>query len=546
MCRNSSPPRVNSEFFRTIFLLSLLTLVHFLGLSSAQQDAIRRFEYKHSFRTPNLAQRDGTIPFWTVAGDAIASGEQLRLAPSMRSRKGLAWNKRAFTESDHFELQFAFKVTGQGRIGGDGLAIWYTAQQGTLGPVFGANDYWTGMAIMLDSFDNDGQRNNPAISLMINDGTRAFDHHTDGSNQVLSTCQRDFRNKQYPVHIKVEYFRNTLTVHVSDGMSATPRFEMCIRAEHIFLPKAGFFGVSAATGGLADDHDVLDFSLFSLFTDIAQLEHAKQQLATEERSRAQAEFERQQQEYEKERQKFKEQHPEKAKSDEEDDQAKYYEDAQQRELRLIYEAQANIHTTMQKMELQLNEIVHWQQKQQQHAGAVQQQGGGAAVPPAAGTFLAHEKNELILGVRELSATLREMKNYVTETYTRAYNIEQNVIQQQQQQQAQASGAGVGTAIHPNAAADQTVVRNYLELIQQEVRQIRSNQQMVAQQQQQNHQQNQQQQQQHHQYGTPNNSPTATTTSCVSSTMLITIILLQTVALGALIFIRSKSDKAKFY
>ncbi|KAL3119834.1 hypothetical protein niasHT_005894 [Heterodera trifolii] len=91
-----------------------------------------------------------------------------------------------------------------------------------------------------------------------------------------------------------------------------------------------------------------------------------------------------------------------------------------------------------------------------------------------------------------------------------------------------------------------VVRNYLELIQQEVRQIRSNQQMVAQQQQQNHQQNQQQQQQHHQYGTPNNSPTATTTSCVSSTMLITIILLQTVALGALIFIRSKSDKAKFY
>uniref|UniRef100_A0A183BXI2 L-type lectin-like domain-containing protein n=1 Tax=Globodera pallida TaxID=36090 RepID=A0A183BXI2_GLOPA len=222
----------------------------------------------------------------------------------MRSRKGLAWNKRAFTESDHFELQFAFKVTGQGRVGGDGLAIWYTAQQGNLGPVFGANDFWTGMAIMLDSFDNDGARNNPAISLMINDGTRAFDHPTDGSHQVLSTCQRDFRNKQYPVHMKVEYYRNVLTVFVSDGMSPTPRFDICIRAEHIFLPKAGFFGVSAATGGLADDHDVLDFSVFSLFTDTAQLERAKQQLASEERTRAQAEFERQQQDYEKERQKF--------------------------------------------------------------------------------------------------------------------------------------------------------------------------------------------------------------------------------------------------
>lgn len=40
---------------------------------------------------------------------------------------------------------------------------------------------------MLDSFDNDGLRNNPTVSLMINDGTRSFDHQTDGSQQVLSS-----------------------------------------------------------------------------------------------------------------------------------------------------------------------------------------------------------------------------------------------------------------------------------------------------------------------------------------------------------------------
>jgi mannose-binding lectin 1 len=67
-------------------------------------------------RAPNLAQRDGSIPFWVVTGDAIASNEQLRLAPSMRSRKGIAWNKRAYTEAESFEIDFAFKVTGQ-RIG---------------------------------------------------------------------------------------------------------------------------------------------------------------------------------------------------------------------------------------------------------------------------------------------------------------------------------------------------------------------------------------------------------------------------------------------
>ena len=73
------------------FLISLFTIAPSLAQLD-QQQFFQRFEYKHSFRTPNLAQRDGTIPFWTVAGDAIASGEQLRLAPSMRSRKGLVRN----------------------------------------------------------------------------------------------------------------------------------------------------------------------------------------------------------------------------------------------------------------------------------------------------------------------------------------------------------------------------------------------------------------------------------------------------------------------
>jgi hypothetical protein len=41
-------------------------------------------------------------------------------------------------------------------------------------------------------------------------------------------------------------------------------FELCIRAENVVLPKNGFFGLSAATGGLADDHDVLKFITHSL------------------------------------------------------------------------------------------------------------------------------------------------------------------------------------------------------------------------------------------------------------------------------------------
>lgn len=112
----------------------------------------------------------------------------------MRSRKGAVWNKRPFAE-EFWEVEMSFKVTGQGRIGADGLVhcsfvlfrafrmafshlqgLWYTAQKGVIGPVFGSNDYWTGMGLLFDSFDNDNQRNNPYIGLMINDGTRSYDH----------------------------------------------------------------------------------------------------------------------------------------------------------------------------------------------------------------------------------------------------------------------------------------------------------------------------------------------------------------------------------
>ncbi len=40
---------------------------------------------------------------------------------------------------------------------------------------------------------------------------------------------------------------------VHDGMSQHDRYELCMRAENIILPKNGFFGLSAATGGLAGE-----------------------------------------------------------------------------------------------------------------------------------------------------------------------------------------------------------------------------------------------------------------------------------------------------
>jgi len=41
-------------------------------------------------------------------------------------------------------------------------------------------------------------------------------------------------------------------------------FELCLRVENVHLPPRGHFGLSAATGGLADDHDVQKFMTWSI------------------------------------------------------------------------------------------------------------------------------------------------------------------------------------------------------------------------------------------------------------------------------------------
>ena len=100
---------------------------------------------------------------------------------------------------------------------------------------------------------------------MTNDGTKIYDHHRDGITQQIGGCLRDFRNKPFPVRVKVEYYKRILTIYYHAGLSNDlSNYEICARVENVDLPANGYFGVSAATGGLADDHDVLSFLTHSL------------------------------------------------------------------------------------------------------------------------------------------------------------------------------------------------------------------------------------------------------------------------------------------
>ncbi|MEQ2315051.1 Protein ERGIC-53 [Ameca splendens] len=349
-----------------VFILSFLTAVIFHRSlanvaaegSTSEESPHRRFEYKYSFKGPHLSQSDGSIPFWIHSGNAIPSADQVRITPSLRSQRGSVWTKNKVS-FEHWEAEVTFRVSGRGRMGADGLALWFTSAQGLDGPVYGAADTWNGIGVFFDSFDNDGKKNNPAILVVGNNGNLVYDHQNDGSTQALGTCLRDFRNKPYPIRAKITYYRKTLTVLINNGFTPDKEdYEFCTKVENMIIPTEGFFGISAATGGLADDHDVLSFLLFRLTEPGHQPPSVDSEIPKEQKDKYQEEFQNFQQELDKKKEEFQKEHPN-VQGEPIDD---LYESVNDREIRQVFEGQNRIHLEIKQINRQLAMILDEQRR----------------------------------------------------------------------------------------------------------------------------------------------------------------------------------------
>uniref|UniRef100_A0A336LLH2 CSON014422 protein n=1 Tax=Culicoides sonorensis TaxID=179676 RepID=A0A336LLH2_CULSO len=404
-----------------IFKLSLLSILLFVSLSEPNNNLVhRQFRYKYSFKPPFLAQKDGSVPFWTYGGNAIASGEMVRLAPSLKSQKGAIWTK-AQTEFEWWEVDIVFRVSGRGRIGADGIAFWYTTEQGDYnGNTFGSSDRWNGLGIFFDSFDNDNAHNNPYISAVLNDGNQVYDHQNDGKNQLMAGCLKDFRNKPFPTRARIEYYKNVLTVMFHNGMTQNDQdYEMCLRAENVHLPKHGYFGLSAATGGLADDHDVYHFLTTSLHPAQMNVETAS------EDPKLTKEYQEYQQKLEQQKEEYKKEHPE-----DKDDFDDWFETDSQREYRQLWQAQSQTNDMLRELSRKLDEVLG---RQERTLGLIsvgggapgQIQGGQQQPPPQPGTGYSvtrHDIDLLLSNQQSLSTTMSQLNGLINDIQSKTTNL----------------------------------------------------------------------------------------------------------------------------
>ena len=195
----------------------------------------------------------------------MVTSSHVRLTADKRSQTGAIWNNQPVW-SRNWEMQIQFRVTGTKKdLFGDGFAIWYVRDRMQTGSVFGSKDMFSGLAIIADTYSNhNGPHNHqhPYLSAMINNGSVTYDHDRDGTHTMIGGCEVKFRNYEHDTFISIRYENDELTLsHDLDNKGAwTP----CVNVKGVTLPTGYYFGASAITGELSDNHDILSMKMFEL------------------------------------------------------------------------------------------------------------------------------------------------------------------------------------------------------------------------------------------------------------------------------------------
>ncbi|KAF6081640.1 lectin, mannose binding 2 [Phyllostomus discolor] len=223
---------------------------------------------EHSLIKPYQGVGSSSMPLWDFQGSTILTSQYVRLTPDERSKEGSIWNHQPCFLKD-WEMHVHFKVHGAGKknLHGDGIALWYTRDRLVHGPVFGSKDNFHGLAIFLDTYPNDEttERVFPYISVMVNNGSLSYDHSKDGRWTELAGCTADFRNRDHDTFLAVRYSRGRLTVMTD--LEDKNEWKNCIDITGVRLPTGYYFGASAGTGDLSDNHDIISMKLFQLMVE---------------------------------------------------------------------------------------------------------------------------------------------------------------------------------------------------------------------------------------------------------------------------------------
>ncbi|KAF7256839.1 hypothetical protein EG68_04242 [Paragonimus skrjabini miyazakii] len=215
-------------------------------------------KHDHSLLLPNQ------IAGWHFYGSTVIEPHQVQITKDIRSQSG-GLHCTIPVIYRNWEIHISFHVEGPGKtLFGDGFAFWYTEAPASYGTAFGSREVFRGLGIFFDTYANqNGQHahEHPYISVMVNNGSRAYDHDKDGTHTELAGCSSDFRNRPHSLAV-IRYVNRQLSLLLK--YPGVEKDTECFTVEDVDLPIGYYFGISAATGDLSDAHNIHSIRTFEV------------------------------------------------------------------------------------------------------------------------------------------------------------------------------------------------------------------------------------------------------------------------------------------
>uniref|UniRef100_M4BY22 L-type lectin-like domain-containing protein n=1 Tax=Hyaloperonospora arabidopsidis (strain Emoy2) TaxID=559515 RepID=M4BY22_HYAAE len=262
---------------RHVVPLLLCSLVALLYRHPISAEPLHSVSFKPPFELINEGNRRIVNTTWSHGGSADVKKHFVRLTTDRQSKRGYLWQKEPL---QHNELSaiLTFRISGQGkRWFGDGIGLWVTDQAVYASGVnHGFTHKYTGIGIVIDTFVNSEHTGgHKDISVFVNDGTKSYDQMYD---ETRVGCNADVRYHEQsakfnPAHslsrIKVRIDKTRLIVEVDEHASGVwvACHEMTLPLQADWL-KTSTIGITASTGALADNHDIIRFDAYSEFQDM--------------------------------------------------------------------------------------------------------------------------------------------------------------------------------------------------------------------------------------------------------------------------------------
>lgn len=97
---------------------------------------------------------------------------------------------------------------------------------------------------------------------MVNNGSLTYDHDRDGTHTQLAGCEARFRNVEFDTSLKIRYENDVLSAFTD--LENKNEWKECFSVSGVELPTGYYFGASATTGDLSDNHLINSFKFFEL------------------------------------------------------------------------------------------------------------------------------------------------------------------------------------------------------------------------------------------------------------------------------------------